>query len=798
MPRLVESLWQWGAQLPKAIGFFRQGNRQPALQLYIVLNLFSLLIIQACSGATVQAQTPTVPDHPRLFFNAQDVTVLRSQAATTHRAIWLGIKEFVDAGLNQPLPVTVPQTQLEDTFRNLGNQIIPFAFACVISDEARDCDFAKQVLLDYMAWPNWDLNDDRDLGLAHMLIGSSLAYDWLYGHLTPQERILVSQRLAYWTEKLYQASTASTYVGSWHNWWRQSYAQNHSWTNSSALGLASLVLLNENPNANLWLDEATQQMQRVQALLNGVQDGSWHEGIQYQTYGLTMALPFLINLRRNLGIDLLPNTYLQNYTSWGVYNHLPGTYDSILAYGDFEWSWDNSYQRQNLYRFIAGEYGDQHAEWLAQQIIDADPRLGTLWSAPWYVLEFFYYKPALAPQAPTDLDWVHVFPDLAAVIWRTGWQQNDLVFALKTSAYGGRYALNTFGQGVYPWEQPCTACQLNAAHDHDDSNSFYLWRGGQWLAPEVVGTGAYTTSLHNTLLIDGRGQYRPQDNWDDAVSLLGNEGFFAVTANSPNFAYLAANATKRYKQIAGIQDITRYVVFVRPDYLLMIDHVAAYAVHQYDWVAHFGERVSVQDDWVRGNAGNGQVLGVGVVSPQPFLSITGNDGQPYVHLQPAAPVQNLRFINLLYPTDEQGWDTKPTAELLADDDQASLIQVQNPHSLQTDDLLLRYNQSSTMHTVGSYQSDAQVAVVSYRDNGAISRIFMYGGAFLTDSTHGHALVQDLNSKDTFEATFIEQTVTVSGKIDGAVLLYAPGINRLMVNGHTSEFTRIGDAIRFGM
>ncbi|MFN8486558.1 MAG: DUF4962 domain-containing protein [Caldilineaceae bacterium] len=798
MRRLAELLCQWDAKLRQETRFFRRSNRQQALPLWSALNLVSLLVIQACNGVTVQAQAPTAPDHPRLFFNTQDVMVLRKQAATTHRPIWLSIKEFVDASLNQPLPVTPPQTQVEDTFRNLGNQLIPFAFACVISGETNYCNFAKQYLLAYMAWPNWDLNDQRDLGLAHMLIGSALAYDWLYPQLTPQERTLVSQRLAYWTEKLYQASTASTYVGSWHNWWRQSYAQNHSWTNSSALGLASLALLNENPKANTWLDEATQQMQRVQSLLNGIQDGSWHEGIQYQTYGLTMALPFLVNLRRNLGIDLLPHTYLQHYTDWGLYNHLPGTYDSILAYGDFEWSWDNSYQRQNIYRFIAGEYGDQHAEWLAQQIIQADPRAGTLWSAPWYVLEFFYYKPALTPQAPANLDLTHVFPDLAAVVWRAGWQQNDLVFALKTSAYGGRYALATFGQGVYPWDKPCTACQLNAAHDHDDSNSFYLWRGGRWLAPEVVGTGAYATSLHNTLLIDGQGQYRPQDNWDNPLSLLGNEGFFAVTANSPNFAYLAANATKRYKQIDGIQDITRYVVFVRPDYLLMIDHVAAAALHQYDWVAHFGEGVAVQDDWVYGKAGNEQVLGVGVVSPQPFLPIIGNDGQPYVHIQPPAPVQNLRFINLLYPTDEQGWDTKPTAKLLTDDDQASLIQVQNHHSLQTDDLLLFYNQASSLRTVGSYQSDGQVAVVRYRDNGAISYIFMYGGTFLADITNGHGLIQNLEAKDTFEATFAEQTVTVSGKSNGAVLLYAPGIDHLIVNGRSVEFTRVGDSVRFNM
>lgn len=64
--------------------------------------------------------------------------------------------------------------------------------------------------------------------------------------------------------------------------------------------------------------------------------------------------------------------------------------------------------------------------------------------------------------------------------------------------------------------------------------------------------------------------------------------------------YVAADATQRYKNIAGLEDITRHVVSIRSDYFIMLDNLAADAAHQYDWVCHFGESVSVEGNWVRG------------------------------------------------------------------------------------------------------------------------------------------------------------------------------------------------------
>jgi hypothetical protein len=744
------------------------------------------------AGAQVLADV-----HPRLFFGPGDVPTLQAQAATTHQEIWNPIRDYADSQLGTSPPSSAPP---DGDYRNYGDQLIPFAFACVITGEAGHCDLAKTYLLTYAAWDQWGEENWRDLGHAHMLLGNATAYDWLYDILTPAERQTVRESLAGWAHKMHEAST-EPYQSSWNNWWRKSYMQNHYWINHSALGMAGLALLSEDERAQTWIDQASSRMSRMEYVLNGIEDGSWHESIPYQSYGLTLSLPFMVNLRGIQGTEILPHVYLRNYPYWRIYNHIPDSTQFILAYGDFEWSWGNAYSPQNLLRFTASEYGDGYAEWMAQRLIAANGRQASVWSTPWYVFEFLYYDPTINPEAPVDLEQARVFTDLEGVIWRTGWGEEELIFGLKTGAYGGRFASDTFTQEVYPWEPPCsdTGCELNVGHDHDDTNGFYIHRAGHWLAPESEGYGGYATAYHNALLIDGQGQYRPPYNHYGQYpeDFIGSDGFLEATANTPGFDYVAADATRRYKNIVGLEDITRHVVFIRPDYFVMLDNLAADAPHQYDWVCHFGESVSVEGNWVRGNTGGGQILGVGIASPQPFTITTGNDGCPYVRIRPASPVDDVRFIHVLYPTDDASWNTRPSVDILNDTGEAVAVRVQmNDGSGRTDDVLLTYAPPLSATAVVPYYYDGQIAVVTRGADDGLEKLFVYGGTFLEDQVMGNVLVTNLDGNEPFEAAYFDQTVAVHGNILTEVTLYAPQAQHLILNGTPWSFTRSGEYITF--
>ncbi|NJL33560.1 MAG: hypothetical protein HC893_06480 [Chloroflexaceae bacterium] len=118
----------------------------------------------------------------------------------------------------------------------------------------------------------------------------------------------------------------------------------------------------------------------------------------------------------------------------------------------------------------------------------------------------------------------------------------------------------------------------------------FIWRGGgDWLAPETEGVGKVQSSYHNTMLINGQGQYDYlfYRYYRDPAVFEGKDAFIEQTANTPHFDYVAGDASRSYP-VADLKDFTRHVVFVRPGYFLMLDNLEATTPQSYDWVSHLG------------------------------------------------------------------------------------------------------------------------------------------------------------------------------------------------------------------
>ncbi len=712
------------------------------LLLSFLLSALTLFLL-ACAANRADVAAAQATEHPRLFFRAADLPTLRERARTTHRAIWQPIVDYADTQLGTSPPAAAPSQGDLDTYRNYGNQLVALAFACVITDDESHCNVAKGHLLTYATWEQWGESRHRDLGHAHMLLGNTLAYDWLYPQLSIAERQTVQRALVRWADALHAASLGPK-VAAWNNWWYKSYIQNHYVINNSVLGMAGLALMGEVDAASRWYEQAVTEANRAKFLLNGIGDGSWHEGISYQDYMLSMAVPFWLNARTLQGQDLLPHTYLQEYSTWRLYNYLPGTNRYIMAHGNFEWDYLSS-RSQHLVHFVATEYQNQQAQWLGQQLLAVEPRDADIWSMPWLIFEFFYFSPALAATPPAGLPLGQTFADLAGVIWRSGWGRDDLVFGFKSGAYGGRFAFDTFAARTAPWESNCASagCRFNLGHDHEDTNGFYLFGNGRWLAPEVVGNRENETRYHNTLLIDGQGQMRPEyESSSGPGPLEDTDGKLLTVTDTAALAHLAADATQRYRQITDIEEVSRHVVFVRPDYFLMVDQLAAGQPHRYEWISHFEQSATLDGQWIRGHAEADQILGIGVVHPQPFVATLGeHNGLPYVRIRPESPTADLRLVNLLYPTTGSAWEERPTIMESIDSGQALLLQLQHNGGAQwRDDLLLTYAQAGTAQTVGSYRYDGHTALIRRHANGEWASVALIGGSALEESGTGLRLV----------------------------------------------------------
>jgi hypothetical protein len=741
--------------------------------------------------------------HPRLFFSAADIPTLQSQGASTHQDILQPILEY-SSSLIPAAPPAPPVSSDIGEYARASNQLIVLAFSCTITGVPAFCDTARDYLINVTGWPSWDIGVERGRALAHMVLGTSIAYDWLYPQLSPAEQALVRTSLAGRAQQLYEAST-QPYRTDWNNWWAKSYLQNHYWLCNSALGLAGMTLLGDEIvptfSPSEWLATATDKFTIGRYVLEGIADGSWHESIHYQNYFLAMSLPFWVNLRDLHGVDLLPHQYLQNYVTWRLYNHLPDTTHFILPFGDMEWSWSNSNSPQHVLRFIAQEYTNSTAEWLAQELITAGTRIADVYATPWYVFEFLYYDPAISAASPVGLPRSSTFSDTEAAVWRTGWTADDLVFALNTGAPGGRFAFDTFTQGQFPWEPPCidNGCDLNTGHDHEDANSITIYGARQWLLPEMVGVGLTDTSFHNTLLIDGQGQYRPPDFHGGAyeADFIGRDGFIESTASSAGMDYVAADATGRYA-LPDLLDYTRHVVFVRPDYFVVLDHLAAAAPHRYEFVVHFGGPVSQDGDWLRGETDNGLVMGVAVAAPQPYQVVTGNDGIPYARTAADVPVANDRLVHVLYPTYATQWADRPAVSVLGDSGEAVVVRVEmNDGSDQIDDTLINYVDDPALTAVGAYRFDGRVAVVRTTANGDLSGLMVNGGSLIESTELGVVLAANLSPAGSYDIIYQGRLLAIQGNVPEGARFYAPDVQEVTVNNVPRRFSREGDYIIIG-
>jgi hypothetical protein len=192
-------------------------------------------------------------------------------------------------------------------------------------------------------------------------------------------------------------------------------------------------------------------------------------------------------------------------------------------------------------------------------------------------------------------------------------------------------------------------------HGHEDKLSVELYAFGQSF---IVDPGSYTydktdpfrpyfvsSQSHNTVLVDGQSQVRRwQKESLDPKPAIGN---YAAWISQPDFDYVRATYADGYgffqfkqpKDAPVIKDVshTRHILFVKPDYWLMIDELQASNPHHYQLLFHTPPEI-------RAVAGSAKTV----------ILKTSSDG-PSLYLIPAE--HNRVQVNWLFGSENpiQGW-----------------------------------------------------------------------------------------------------------------------------------------------
>jgi hypothetical protein len=447
--------------------------------------------------------------------------------------------------------------------------ILDFSFLYVATGEKKYLDAAKRWTLCLAAMDEWDgkvvpANEegDRSLYTGFGLTALSAAYDWLYGDLTDAERALVRAKIASRCEAIYRATSRG-------EWWTGGYLHHDLWIPVGGMGLGAVAIMSEVPAAREWA--AATEEQFAQAFRRLGDDGAWHEGPCGWAFAMASFVPFWDASSRLAPSQFDESRWLQETWRFRLYSrNADGTF---IAFGDGR---PDGHYQQTAHEaaptllFVAKKFANPYAAWLAGEEWNARPNPYT---AVW---EIIWADPTVAPKPPFDLPASALFANEGLAIMRTGWHIEDTAAALHCDSLVGRVAA-AFNDVDSEGED-----RMNIAvdHTHADANSLAVWaRGG--FALRNAGYGQRDTQFQNSLLVDGKGQYRSFDRKSRPATPNGViKRFFASRFAS----FVEGDAARCYPP--GLSEFSRSAYLVRPGVVFIVDDVAAGNDALFEWPFH--------------------------------------------------------------------------------------------------------------------------------------------------------------------------------------------------------------------
>jgi len=523
--------------------------RSPASALVFLLVTAAALV--AIGGA------PTV-SHPSLLFDPVELAALKKRVSQPVMAPVVARLMARATALLTADPIRVSTTGRGEAdppgqvkglsgARRLQGRVVSLAMAFLLSGDTRFRDRALVELDDAIAnWPIWVDTAHAppyDLMTGEMALTFGLAWDWLYGTLSADERQRLREGVERRALRPYLEAAGREKPPFWltaeHNW--------NPVCNGGAAVLA-LALGEESPSAGLALAMAAPSMAPYWNHL--APDGAWDEGTGYWEYGHRYAFMAADALRR------------AGRPEGRAYLDRPGA----RATGYFPLVF-------NPGRTLSASFGDSPHR-------VADPLFYFL-AREYRNPDFAWFQDRAAPMQVTGEGWPE---EALTALWRPAGED---WLPEATRAFRPRIplvaAFSSIGWAMLAPEQPDPPFflafkngSLAANHTHLDLNHVSVGVGDTMLLVDL-GSRPYpadyftpsaryryyeiTTAGHNTVLVGGDGQ-EP-----------GRVGELRGPIEGPGFTALVGVADNAYR--TAVTRARRHVVFVDRRYFVLLDEVSA-------------------------------------------------------------------------------------------------------------------------------------------------------------------------------------------------------------------------------
>ncbi len=514
--------------------------------------------------------------HPRIFIDAAGVEAFQKKKDDPARVPLLST--FLSVA--DEIAAEKPQGNASDDNQmvKIGDRLPRIAFAYLVTRKPPYLEGARKWIHAVLNYPHWG----KEVGGCDgpLTFDMALAYDWLYGDLSPEERLPIETALLKHGRLLLARSAKDP-----NSYWGGAYFVSYSWIPHVGISTAAMALYDEDPGEMQgWLDYTRSRFQPT--YLHLALDGGYHEGPPSFTFGAVWCLRYIESLRGISGEDLSDMPYLQNLTRRLLDLTMPDG-RSVANFGDMDAY--NSPPEDELYTW-GSRAKDGHGEWLRQKMLGKFVQKHSV-SSPFALI---WFDPSVSPKAPDELPTTGLYGDLGEVVFRSSWKDDASVVVFRCGPPAGHYL--TKNKNTFP------NCAVNCLHSHPDANSFLYWSDQQWRIGNPAGyTTDKKTQSENVWLVGGLGQKGGDKSWFESKSyfLRGTTqpGLVRV-ATSPAADYVIGEAAPAYEAACKLTRFKRHLLFVKGDkpYIAVYDRLRAGEAKSWTSCLHTFGKIDVADN----------------------------------------------------------------------------------------------------------------------------------------------------------------------------------------------------------
>lgn len=483
--------------------------------------------------------------HPRLMCVRQPFDRLRGRLGAEPWKGWLAqLVRDGDALLRTELSGRLMGTPVSVfDIRGLGGHLISLSLLHRLTERPVYRERVGSLMGRLAAETDWG----DSLVYGHWAQGFAIALDWLWHDFDAETRSRHIETLYARTRHVFDR---------WASY-RSGDPFGYTWNISSVVlgGITATAgcLYGERPDIAPLANLAWEKLRGQSAALGP--DGVSPEGIMYGGYYASYLAANFLMAEDLLGIDLFGTTpWLSRYALALHAQSLPRASwradDAFFMQGDAH---GNIFGLESVVRTVAGAARDGTAQWLADELLAS----GHIGVSPF---SFLLYDPDVKAAPPLPRPPFDLMEDHGIVVMRSDWSGRESACAFKCGPNVGHHAARRYSH------------PLGGGHMHPNNGEVQIFSHGEWILTHP-GYVYKDTALHNTILVDGVGQYGEKSEWFEDLPYRRRRlyPFMERAEHHGRWDCCVADMTLAYPEELGLRRLRRHLLYLRPDAWVVVD-----------------------------------------------------------------------------------------------------------------------------------------------------------------------------------------------------------------------------------